>query len=65
MYPGLNFISMILFNGLFFIITVVLVLWLAKNIKLSSDPIKILDSRYAKGEITKKEYIEIKKDLQN
>jgi len=45
-----------------------LIVWLFKNLKQDSkisepQAIEILKKRYAKGEITKKEYEEIKKDI--
>jgi putative membrane protein len=35
------------------------------EVEIMSDAQKILDDRYAKGEITRKEYIQAKEDLKN
>ena len=35
------------------------------DIKSTNDAIKILNNRYAKGEITKEEYEQIKKDIES
>lgn len=52
--------GMILFWGAF----IWLIIWLLKQNKSTSEnPIEILKKRYAKGEITKKQYVEMKKDI--
>lgn len=58
-----------LFMILFWVAVVWLIVWLVNQNKPSGgryenkNPIDILKERYAKGEITKKEYNEMKKEL--
>ena len=52
-----------MFNTLFFIITLALILWVIKNNRNDNDPLVIAKQRYAQGEITKKEYQELIKEL--
>lgn len=62
---GFGWIFMVLFWGLI----IWLIIWLINQNKHSENhyerktPQEILKERYAKGEITKKEYEEMKKDL--
>jgi len=63
------------FLGLWFIgiiiVIVTIVVYLIINsekieeVEIMSDAQKIIDERYAKGEITRKEYIQAKEDLKN
>jgi putative membrane protein len=55
---------------LIFIILILLIIWAVKAIKTgntnpfkSQDPLTILKTRYAKGEISKEEFNEMKKEL--
>jgi len=63
-YYGFGFIYMLIFWGLVFYI----IYWVINSNKMSlnntdSSPKDILKKRFAKGEITKKEYNEILKEL--
>ena len=55
----------------FIIIIVLIVVYLIihsekkEEIEIMSDAQKIIDERYAKGEMTRKEYIQAKEDLKN
>ncbi len=63
------------FGWIFWIIILVLVIWLIVNSKnrqmpdtnqnTTETPLEILKKRYAKGDITKEQFEQIKKDLQN
>jgi putative membrane protein len=51
--------------GLLFLIGYLVIRGEESDVKESlDDALKILDDRYAKGEITRKEYLEIKKDIE-
>lgn len=53
---------------LVFVLLVLLVIWLVKSIffsSASSTVRMILDQRYARGEVSRKEYEQIKKDLKS
>jgi putative membrane protein len=59
-----------IFMWLFWIVLIVVVVWLLKNVisgqanqPRSNSALEILEQRYAKGEIDKKEYEEKKRDL--
>jgi len=67
---GLGFggISMVLFMILFWGAIIWLIVWLLKQNRYttkseSKNPIDIIKERYATGEITKKEYEQMKKDI--
>lgn len=64
-YGGFDWILSLLFWILAFAALVLLILWLYKNIsgKGTASGLEILKSRYAKGEISKKEYQDMKKEL--
>lgn len=55
----------------FFIAIILVVVYLIihsekkEEIEVMSDAMKIIDNRYAKGEISRKEYIQAKEDLKN
>ena len=53
---GHGFIYMIFAQVIFFIVTLILILWLVKSRQSFNSVKQILDRRLAKGEITKKEY---------
>ncbi len=61
---GLWFIGIIIFIGL---IVAYLIIKSEKmeEVEIMSDAQKIIDERYAKGEITREEYIQAKEDLKN
>jgi len=48
---------------LFWIAIILVIFWLIKQLTNQGNSAEILDKRYAKGEITKKEYQEMKKEL--
>jgi len=67
---GLGFggISMVLFMILFWGAIIWLIVWLLKQNRCATknegrNPIDILKERYATGDITKKEYEQMKKDI--
>lgn len=62
MYHGYGFTYMIVGQILFFAFTVGLVIWIVRS-SGKSDPISTLKGRLAKGEITKKEFDDIKKKI--
>ena len=45
------------------IIFFLLVYWIVNSMQKNESAIDILDRRYAKGEISKKEYLSLKKDI--
>ena len=58
------------FIGIFIVIVLVVVYLIIQSEKteekeIMNDAQKILDERYAKGEMTRKEYIQAKEDLKN
>ncbi len=63
------------FGGIFWIVILVLVIWLVLDSKNKSnsrtpnkgfdDPLEILKFRYAKGEITKEQFEQMKRDIQS
>ena len=62
------------FFGLWFIgilIAIVVIVYIiiqsekSEDVEVVSDAQKILDNRYAKGEITRNEYVQAKEDLKN
>ncbi len=61
---GFGFIFMLLFWGFIIWIVVTLINASQSNKNDSSDSLTILKRRYAKGEITKKQYEEMKKGLE-
>ena len=60
---GFGFIFMLLFLGLIVWLIVTLVNASQSNKKESEDSLTILKKRYASGEITKKQYEEMRKEL--
>ena len=60
---GFGFIFMLLFFGLIIWLIVTLINSAQSNKKDDSDPLTILKKRYASGEISKKQYGEMKKEL--
>lgn len=59
-FPGFGILIQLLILGLIFFI----VFWVLKSGKINSEtPEEILKKRLAKGEITKKEYNELKKEI--
>jgi putative membrane protein len=68
MYYGVGHMGSIgLFGGiwmlLFWIAVIWLIIWLIRKGSDNSKPIDTLKTRYAKGEITKKQFDQMKKDL--
>lgn len=53
-----------IFMAAFWAAVILFILWLVKQ-NQKSDALSILKERYAKGEITKKEFMEKKKDLED
>ena len=56
------------YGGLFWILLIIgvvwLIIWLTKsNTFVGETPMRILERRYAKGEITKKQFEDMKKEL--
>ncbi|MCL5995149.1 MAG: SHOCT domain-containing protein, partial [Chloroflexi bacterium] len=69
-FPFLGGIGMLLFGAFIIIGIVLLAVWLAQNAGQSSTtaprgetPLDILKARYAKGEITREQYEEMRRDL--
>ena len=63
---GLGGISMVIFMILFWGAIVLLIVWLLKQNTIKNEgrsPINIIKERYAAGEITKKEYEQMKRDI--
>ena len=60
---GFGFIFMLLFLGLIIWLIVTLINSTQSNKKDGSDPLTILKKRFAKGEITKKQFEEMKKGI--
>ena len=60
---GFGFVFMLIFWGLIIWIIVTLVNSAQSNKKEDSDPLTILKKRFAKGEMTKKQYEEMRKEL--
>ena len=60
---GFGFIFMLLFWGLIIWLIVTLISTAQSNKNDGSDPFTILKKRYAKGEISKKEFKRLKKEL--
>ena len=60
---GFGFIFMLLFWGLIIWLIVTLINSTQSNKKDDSDPLTILKKRFAKGEITKKQFEEMKKGI--
>ena len=60
---GFGFIFMLLFWGLVIWLIVTLINSTQSNKKDDSDPLTILKKRFAKGEITKKQFEEMKKGI--
>ena len=57
-------LSGILFMIVFWILVIWLIIWVIQQItKSKENAMEILEKRYAKGEISKKQYLEIKKTL--
>lgn len=55
-----------IFNTIITVLVIVLLVYLIKKLisKPSNNALKILDERYARGEISKDEYLEMKNNLQ-
>ena len=64
-YWGFGFIILILFWGLIIWLVVWLIMKFIKSQQKSESALDILKKRFAKGEITKKEFDEMKKGLQH
>jgi uncharacterized membrane protein len=65
---GLPFIGLFLIGVLIAIIVIVYIILKSEKseeVEIISDAQKILDDRYAKGDITRKDYIQAKEDLHN
>ncbi len=64
-YGGWGWLVVLAFWILVFAALVLLIFWLYKNVfgRGAASDLKILKQRYAKGEISKKKYEEMKKDL--
>src|SRR3989338_8758084 len=60
---GFGFLFMLLFWGLIIWLIVTLINSAQSNKKDDSDPLTILKKRFAKGEITKKQFEEMKKGI--
>ena len=60
---GFGFIFMLLFWGVIIWLIVTLINSVQSNKKDDSDPLTILKKRFAKGEITKKEFEKMKKEV--
>ena len=60
---GFGFIFMLLFWGVIIWLIVTLINSVQSNKKEDSDPLTILKKRFAKGEITKKEFEKMKKEV--
>src|SRR3990167_8977582 len=61
---GFGFIFMLLFLGIIIWLIVTLINSAQSNKKDDSDPLTILKKRFAKGEITKKQFEKMKKELE-
>ena len=54
----------VLFMMIFWIAIILLIVWIIKEItKNKESALELLEKRYAKGEINKKQYLEMKKTL--
>lgn len=61
---GFGFVFMLLFWGVLIWLVIALINAVAQTNKRKEDPLETLKRRYATGEISKKEYEEIKKELE-
>ena len=67
--PGLGYFGMV-FMTVFWIILILLIVWLIiqyrrREENVEDDPVTVLKLRYARGEIDKKTYDAMRRDLQN
>ncbi len=52
------FLSVVIAQMLFFIVTIILIIWLVKDKRSDKNPEQVLRMRLASGDITRKEYSE-------
>lgn len=62
-FGSFGWLIMFLFWGLIIYVVVILIKWLASQNNKNKSSLEILEERYAKGEINKKEFEEKKKSL--
>ncbi|MBT4824380.1 hypothetical protein HN695_07190 [Candidatus Woesearchaeota archaeon] len=62
---GNGFTYMLITQILFFIVTIVLILWFIKSNKQDNTPLQTLNNRLVSGDITKKKYNSLLKTIMN